>query len=144
MANSYKVIFEKPGSAYYDIMGETFEIANIDTAQWLKVLHNMYLQPVDGMCTCVPKDIKVKTRGEHSVVSWNPLDISNSYTMVFDSVRGRSKKSPCENVVPLPGHRKLTPLEKCVANLTTGKCKCPFMADVVGAVILPEFYAKQK
>lgn len=35
-------------------------------------------------------------------------------------------------------------VSSCFQHLTTGKCKCPFMANTVGKVLFPQFYDKQK
>ena len=50
---------------------------------------------------------------------------------------------PSENIQNMDANN-LHRISSCFQHLTTGKCKCPFMANTVGKVLFPQFYANQK
>ncbi len=133
------VIFSIPNYPLYDIWGDHFYVAEINAEQFNKLKSVLEAtENIPGICAN-RMHVEFNTK-----MNFNKKDLAFKgrvkSSIDFTELRGRGRKSPCPNVIPASGEEKYSPLEKCAKNFEAGKCQCPFMADVVGVIVLPHLY----
>ncbi len=133
LTDNYNVIF-------YESSFANMSVGQISRGQLDKLLNSLYSAKTD-ISPCVSRDVRIELNCAYKF----PTDekggkMLQGQTVYVYGLLGRANGSPCGQV----SKYMHDPFMTCAKNFKSGKCKCPYMTNVFGAIILPELYGKQK
>ncbi len=128
--------------------GYHLEIGRVSDAQYeqlVDAMRNVDPELRRSACPSVPATLSLDASRGHVFYSETvPADMALAPMIKFDYLVGRSDGVPCRRNADAPSISNAKGFFDCAYNFKTGKCQCPFMSGVVGPIILPDLYQKQK